>query len=125
MPMKLKCNKTDSFFSIDFSDWNILTGEDVKTIANNAPTTIEDLKALGILGEKKLEEYGSRIVKPIKLFVEKEGLEDQLQRQRRNAGMSSGKNSSRNKTSEEVIEIADDDDEFETGIDYSAIDLQY
>lgn len=123
--MKLKCNKTDSFFSIDFSDWNILTGEDVKTIANNAPTTIEDLKALGILGEKKLEEYGSRIVKPIKLFVEKEGLEDQLQRQRRNAGMSSGKNSSRNKTSEEVIEIADDDDEFETGIDYSAIDLQY
>ncbi len=112
-----------------FPDWNILTGEDVKTIANNAPTTIDDLKALGILGEKKLEEYGARIVKPIKRFVEKEGLENQLSLQRKKAGKSSSSKGSKSNanSSEEVIEIADDEDgdEFDNGIDYSAIDLKY
>ena len=106
-----------------FSDWNILTGEDIKTIASNAPTTVNDLKALGILGEKKLEEYGARIVKPITRYVEKEGLEGQL------GNRHQVKSSRANKTtdaalSDEIIEIADDDeDEFEDGIDYGAIDL--
>jgi hypothetical protein len=105
-----------------FSDWNILTGDDVKTIASNAPTTIDDLKALGILGEKKMEEYGARIVKPIKIFVEKEGLEDQLLERKRHLGKSVKEN--RTKTlSEQIIEIPDDDDEFDDGIDYSAINL--
>ena len=72
-----------------------------------------------------MEEYGARIVKPIKRFVEKEGLEDQLSLQRKKAGKSS--RGSKSNTSEEVIEIADDEDgdEFDNGIDYSAIDLQY
>ena len=93
----------------------------MKTIASNAPTTIDDLKALGIIGEKKLEEYGARIVKPIKTFVDKEGLESELSRKR--PGSSFKKNQS-NSPPEQIIEIQDDEeDEFENGIDYSAIDL--
>jgi len=75
------------------------------------------LKALGILGEKKLAEYGGRIIKPIKNFVEKQGLEGRLNRKLNKSDTRSDK----------VIEIADDeeeDDEFENGIDYSEIDLE-
>lgn len=74
-----------------------------------------------------MEEYGARIVKPIKRFVEKEGLEDQLSAQRKKAGKLSSKGSSKSNSTDEVIEIADDEDgdEFDNGIDYSAIDLQY
>ena len=111
------------------SDWNILTGEDVKTIASDAPTSLDELKALGILGEKKLEEYGARIVKPIKRYVEKEGLEDQLLERKQTAKSfkeSTGTATTRIRPSKEIIEIQDDDDdEFDDGIDYSAIDLGY
>ena len=106
------------------TDWNILTGEDVKTIAYNAPTTLDDLKALGILGEKKLQEYGKRIVKPIYMYVEKEGLGEQLKQSKQ--AKSSNEKRATAKASEDVIEIADDeDDEFDDGIDYSAINLGY
>ena len=37
--------------------------------------TVEELGALGVLGEQKLEEYGSRRVNTIKKFVADEGLE--------------------------------------------------
>jgi len=101
--------------------WNILTGEDIKTIASDAPTTIDGLKALGILGEKKLEEYGARIVKPIKTFVDKEGLEFELSRK---MPRNSFKKNHIDSPPEQIIEIQDDDeDEFENGIDYSVIDL--
>ena len=121
------CIETDPNIShsIIFADWNILTGEDIKTIASHAPTTLDNLKALGILGEKKLEEYGARIVKPIKSHVEKEGLGEQLLQ--RKQAMSSNEKRATGKASEEIIEIADDeeDDEFDDGIDYSAINLGY
>lgn len=73
-----------------------------------------------------MEEYGARIVKPIKMFVEKEGLEDELVERKRHLAKSVKEN--RSKTlSEQIIEIPDDDDddEFDDGIDYSAIDLGY
>jgi len=69
-----------------------------------------------------LEEYGARIVKPIKFYVEKEGLEDLVAR-KRPAMPFKGKIAST--ASHQIIEIDvdDDDDEFENGIDYDAIDL--
>ena len=67
-----------------------------------------------------MEEYGSRIVKSIKAYVEKEGLQKKRE-------MSS--NVANNRLDQgTVIEIGDDDgdgdgDEFECGIDYSCLDL--
>ena len=71
-----------------------------------------------------MEEYGARIVKQTKQYVEKEGLEETVAR-KRSAKCSDGKNvkSVSHQTSQpSVIEI-NDDDEFENGIDYGAIDL--
>lgn len=100
--------------------WHILSGGEVKTIASNAPTTVDDLKTIGILSEKKLEEYGARIVKPIKMYVKNEGLEDQVALKRPAKPF---KESSKT-DSKQIIEINDDeDDEFASGIDYDAIDL--
>ena len=65
-----------------------------------------------------MEEYGSRIVKSIKAYVEKEGLQKKRE-------MSS--NVANNRLDQAtVIEIGDDDGdghEFECGIDYSCLDL--
>ena len=71
-----------------------------------------------------MEEYGARIVKPIKFYVEKEGLEDEVARKRPAKPF---KEKSASTASNKIIEIKDDDDddddEFENGIDYDAIDL--
>eukprot|EP00536_Pseudo-nitzschia_multiseries_P017448 jgi/Psemu1/264303/estExt_Genewise1Plus.C_15560004 len=103
--------------------WHILSAAEVKTIASHAPATVDDLKAIGILSEKKLEEYGARIVKPIRMYIEKEGLEDHVARKR----LAKPVEEKRSKTDlNQIIEIEDDDDdddEFENGIDYDAIDL--
>ena len=73
-----------------------------------------------------MEEYGARIVKPIKMFVEKEGLEDELVERKRHLAKSAKENTRSKTLSEQIIEIPDDDDdEFDDGIDYSAIDLGY
>ena len=66
-----------------------------------------------------MEEYGSRIVKSIKAYVEKEGLQKKRE-------MSS--NVANNRLDQAtVIEIGDDDDgdgdEFDCRIDYSCLDL--
>ena len=50
-------------------DHNILTSEDIKIIASNAPTTLRKLFNLGILVDERLEKYGSRIVQLIKRYV--------------------------------------------------------
>ena len=65
-------------------------------------------------------------MKPIKTFVEKEGLGGQLQ-QRKQTGKPCKENRNVVKSSDEIIEIADDEDEdeFDDGIDYSAINLGY
>mmetsp|Transcript_12438 Transcript_12438/g.21777 ORF Transcript_12438/g.21777 Transcript_12438/m.21777 type:complete len:172 (+) Transcript_12438:2-517(+) len=95
--------------------WNILSNEEMKAIASQAPITKEEISELGILGDKKLEEYGARIVKAIKLYVEKEDLERQLSR----------RPAKRRRTASEppIIEIDDDDEDYDQGVDYSRIDL--
>ena len=103
-------------------DWHILSGGEVKAIASHAPMTVDELKAIGILSEKKLEEYGARIVKPIKMYVKKEGLEEQVARKLPATKSLNGKVSRTD--ANQIIEIVDDDDdEFANGIDYDAIDL--
>mmetsp|Transcript_3211 Transcript_3211/g.6925 ORF Transcript_3211/g.6925 Transcript_3211/m.6925 type:complete len:107 (+) Transcript_3211:1391-1711(+) len=79
------------------------------------------LKRLVFFRRKKLEEYGARIVKPIKMYVKNEGLEDQVAQKRPTKPF---KEKSFKTDSKQIIEIDDDeDDEFANGIDYDAIDL--
>lgn len=99
--------------------WNILSNEAMKSIAAQVPTTVEDLKAIGVLGENIIKEYGERIVKIVSSYVAQEGLEEYIARRpSKKAKIAIGSPSS-----PAVVELLDDDDEFGMGIDLSAIDL--
>ena len=61
-----------------FEDWNILSSNNIKNVASNAPTTVEELSALGVLGENIVQEYGERLVHFIKKFVNDNKLQEYL-----------------------------------------------
>ena len=94
---------------------------------------------MGVMGEEKLKEYGGRLVRVIKQFVEANGLEDYVAnrpgKRTRNDDVpvkvsavvvptaSSIARAGQAKARKAVIEIVDDDDEFETDIDFATIEI--
>jgi hypothetical protein len=86
--------------------------------------SVEELKALRLIGDKKMEEYGARIVKSIKIYVERENLELHLAKRPSKRPKTASEATNKPSSSSTVIEINDDDDEFDNGIDYTAIDLE-
>jgi hypothetical protein len=56
--------------------WHILSTDDMKIVAAEAPTTMEDLNAIGGLAENIVKEYGNRIVETICDFVKKKRPEE-------------------------------------------------
>lgn len=95
---------------------------------------------MGVMGEEKMKEYGGRLVRVIKQFVEANGLEEYVanrpgKRTRDDASCptkasavvvpstSSACRAGNAKARKAVIEIDDDDDEFETDIDFAAIEI--
>ena len=125
------------------SDWNIISPETTKIIAAFAPTTEEELESLGVLGESKLKEYGTRLVKVIKKFVEDNNLEKYIQSRptkrlkvaeadtkMSSVVISSSKTTNRSAPKSNaikpVIEIEDNDDEYDefaTDINFDLIDI--
>jgi hypothetical protein len=65
----LKANLNFAFRSLD---WNILSVGTIKSVAYFVPTSLEELVALGVLGEVKLKEYGERMVKIVISCLENE-----------------------------------------------------
>jgi hypothetical protein len=133
------CCSSEGLLTSTFVDWNILSTDVIRNIAASVPTSVEDLSESGVLGDQKLKEYGERLVKQIKKFVEDNQLEDYLSnRPLKRAKIVSEKHgpsstsstpkkkqeSSTAKSKTIVIELDDDDDdEFAADIDFSAIDL--
>ncbi|KAL7568679.1 hypothetical protein ACA910_021677 [Epithemia clementina (nom. ined.)] len=101
--------------------WNILSNDAMKSIASQTPTTIEDLKAIGSLGENIVKEYGERIVRVVKTFVESHGLQEYLNRpaKRAKTGISHLKISNPNVK----VDKEDDPDEYDAGIDFEVIEI--
>ena len=110
-----------------------MSSEVIKTIASSVPTSIEELGALGVLGEQKLQEYGSRLVRQINKFVEDEGLDGYIKKRPKRAKLSQSSNSTskgrkgkpietKPKPKEVIMLDDDDDDEFGCDIDFSAIE---
>ena len=107
--------------------WNIMSNVAMRTIAEQAPTTLEDIKAMGILGENVIKEYGERLVKAVATYVTAQGLQEYLAR----------RPAKRAKTTNETIAVpaktqpcivmdTDDSEEDEFGfgaIDLSAVDI--
>lgn len=115
--MVLKWAEEEQLMGNNVQYWNILRPEETKAIAAHAPVTVAELKDLGVISNAKVEEYGARIVKPIKIHVERNGLEGYLlkrpaKRARTDKDASAG-----------AATATGDDGEFDAGIDYSALDL--
>lgn len=119
---------------IFFSDWHIMNGKAMTTVAAQAPTSLEDLNEVGVLGENVVKEYGERLVKNIKAFVELENLQKYIDRRppkRLRSDESSELHSPTTKKpaaskappARAVIDVDNDEDEFEVGIDFNAIEI--
>lgn len=70
-------NLTASLFIVDLKDWNIMTNTAVARVSRQVPTTIEELSDCG-LEQNVIRDYGERLVKSIKRYVEKEDLQQYL-----------------------------------------------
>jgi bloom syndrome protein len=89
--------------------WNILSNDAMKSIAAQAPMTVEDLKAIGVLGESIINDYGDRIVKIVSSFVDQEELREYIAH-RPAAKRPKLANGSSATKSHDVVEVPDDDE---------------
>ena len=96
-----------------YTDWNILNGNQTKEIATKVPTNKEEL-AECMLPENFQKEYGDRLLKNINAYIQSENLkkciEERQAKKRKTDNASNGN---------DVIVV----DEFDDGIDYAAIEL--
>jgi len=110
-----------------------MNGQTMAAVASQVPTTVEDLHSIGGLGENVIKEYGERLVKNVKAFVELEELQEYLdkrpKKRPRTAAPTSNAKLSSSKTKKPaalkvptIIDVDDDEDEFDCGIDFSAIE---
>jgi hypothetical protein len=86
--------------------------------------TLEELATIDGLGEKKIEDYGSKLVKTIENFVATEDLEEYVQG-KKDSQRPAKKQRIYPKSAAAVIEIDNDDefDEFPMDIDLSNVEL--
>jgi HRDC domain len=70
------------YFHRPATDWHIMKNEVIKMVASQCPTSLEELQAMGGLGEQKFQEYGERLIKNIQNFVQTENLEHYLEEKR-------------------------------------------
>ena len=97
--------------------WNIMSNDSMKLIAARVPMSMEALKAVGVLGENVIKDYGERIVAVVSSFIEQKDLGDYVLQHRPNKRA-------------KVVEVVDmlddeddDEDEFATDIDFGSIPL--
>jgi hypothetical protein len=62
--------------------WHIMSNRAMKILPAQAPTTVDELKALGELGDNILNEYSERLAKNIRSFIENEGLQEYVANRR-------------------------------------------
>jgi hypothetical protein len=106
-----------------------MTNDAVKSVAAQVPMSVEELTAIGVLGENVIKVYGERLIESIQNFVKSEALEDFVQKRRpakrtKTAPLANASEVARAVDKPNVVvEIVSDDDEFDSGIDFGAIDF--
>jgi len=98
----------------------------MSTLASQVPIDIEELATLGILGENVVQEYGERLVKSINSFVQQNGLQEYVIKHTAKRSKTIHENGASHsfRKSSSGIEIAPtDEDEYDCGVDFSAIEL--
>ena len=109
--------KTEQEMGLTVFKWNILDSRVIRNIANVVPTTLDELKTIDGLGDHKVQKYGSDLLRRIIFFLEKEGLTEYFNSKR------PSKRLKVSKEAEPVIMIDEDDDEFDTEIDFGLIEM--
>lgn len=98
----------------------------IVTIAKRVPTTVSELSELG-LAENIEKEYGERLVKNVNAFVEMNKLHKYIEKKRASQSAVTKRQrvgqSPKRSPSKAPVVVDMTDDEFDNGIDYSAIDL--
>ena len=97
----------------------------MQAIATQVPTTIEELADCG-LPENVQKQYGERLVKCILSYIEMEKLEKYIQNRpkKKQKTEASSSHSPLEQSKPVLIDVPDDSaDEFDDGIDYSAIEI--
>ena len=110
-----------------------MSGDVIKTAAVHAPTTLEELSSMGVLGESKVKEYGKRLVVQVVQFINDNNLQEYIDRrpleQPKTAESASQSSSASNKPSRgkskalQIFDIDDDDEFGDIDIDFGAIDV--
>lgn len=97
--------------------WNILSNDAMKSVAAQVPMTMAELTAIGTLGENIVKEYGERLVKVVKTFVESNSLDEYVKDRPISKRAKTSDSASRTTSPIEV------DDEFDADIDFGLIDV--
>jgi len=108
--------------------------DETNTISTQVPTSMEELSSLGILGENIEKEYGERLIKSIRSFVELENLQKYIdinapkrikmaQQATRATPAKRPLDSPTAPPAKAPAVIDVTDDEFDVGIDFSTIDI--
>ena len=110
-----------------------MSGDVIKTAAVHAPTTLEELSSMGVLGESKVKEYGKRLVVQIVQFINDNKLQEYIDRRPlklpKTAESASQSSSASNKPSRgkskalQIFDIDDDDEFGDIDIDFGDIDF--
>ena len=58
--------------------WNVMSDPSMRAIAEQVPMSMQDLKAMGTLGENIIKECCARVVKLVAMCVRGHGLEGHL-----------------------------------------------
>jgi hypothetical protein len=96
--------------------------ESIKKIAWTVPTTNEELTALGVLGENIIKEYGERLLRAINNFVEKENLSELVAQKPPSKKVKVANVAKLNAIPKPNVPN-ESFDEFETDVDFGAIDM--
>ena len=95
----------------------------MSSLAAKAPTSKEELHEMEILGENIEKEYGERLVKSIKSFIQQNNLDHLIENRKSKRQKIESTPDSFTQNGETKVEIVDITDEFDAGIDFSAIEI--
>lgn len=105
--------------------WNIIPNNAMRAISEQVPTTIEELKEMGILGENIIKEYGDKVVKVVANFVKTKGLEIYLSRRPSKRAKTTESTSIVTKATPQPVEDENDEDPFDNQVDFSLVDIDF
>lgn len=98
--------------------WHILNNAAVKQVALRAPTTVEELRDMSVAGDNVIKDYGEQLVRAVNRFIEENDLGHcVVERPAKKL------KSTASSADSAVVKHGANEDEFDAGIDFAAIEI--